>query len=135
MRYIIIIFILAFNLFHLKAQVEVSSDSLILPSCLDTNFYKEQLRGWYVHYVVILFESENPIDISTIKIKTDEVKPYDVVYYDPETLKVTYYCYLGLNMDDIDPFKFTESYAKYLFDLYQPDYPKIKIERVSEYRD
>lgn len=106
-------------------SAQVNQDSLIIPTCqiVDTT------KSIYVDYSVILFESSDSIDLSNVRMKTDIVVPYDVIYVEPNTYEIKYLCVLGMRNDEfiVDRFSFCEDYANYLVEVHKPIYPNVRI--------
>ena len=61
-------------------SAQINQDSLIIPTCQQVDTTKQI----YVSYSVILFESNDSINLNSVIMMTDVVVPYIVAYVDPK---------------------------------------------------
>ena len=106
-------------------SAQINQDSLIIPTCQQVDTTKQI----YVSYSVILFESNDSINLNSVIMMTDVVVPYIVAYVDPKNYEMKNLCVLGLRDGEfiVDRFNISEEYANYLVDIHKSDYPNVKI--------
>ena len=106
-------------------SAQINQDSLIIPTCQQVDTTKQI----YVDYSVVLFETNDSMNLNNVVVMTDAVVPYIVVYFDSKNYEMKNLCVLGLRDNEFigDRFKFYKEYANYLVDIHKSNYPNIKI--------
>ncbi len=118
----IILFICLFLSVTLSAQ---KPDSTVIPTCQQVDTTKEL----YVDYTVVLFESNDSIDLSGVVVMSDVVEPLVVFYVNPDNFETKNLCVLGLHEGEsiIERYKFSKEFADYLVEIHKSTYPNIKV--------
>ena len=106
-------------------SAQINQDSVIIPTCQ----IADTTKSIYVSYLVVLFESNDSINLNSVIVMAETIVPYIIIDINPENYTFKNLCVLALRDEVfvVDRFNICKEYADYLVDIHKSDYPNVKI--------